>query len=166
MKLNKKHPLYKEDIKNVLSLVDTKQLQGKSFLITGATGMVGVMLIDVLMSIKDVKVYAVGRNKGKAKTRLGDYFDEPRFFFVEQDVCSPFDDSIKVDYIIPMASNTHPLAYSQFPIETMIINIPWETKCSQKTTMDGSIYQIQDLVTTNRNVPVKLFVSRILLKRG
>lgn len=123
MKLNKKHPLYREDINNVLSLVDTKELQGKSFLITGATGMVGVMLIDVLMSIKDVKVYAVGRNKGKAKTRLGDYFDEPRFFFVEQDVCSPFDDTIKVDYIIPMASNTHPLAYSQFPIETMIINI-------------------------------------------
>ena len=123
MKLNKKHPLYKEDIKNVLSLVDTKQLQGKSFLITGATGMVGVMLIDVLMSIRDVRVYAVGRNKDKAESRLGEYMNNPRFSFIEQDVCSPFDDSIKVDYIIPMASNTHPLAYSQFPIETILINI-------------------------------------------
>lgn len=123
MKLNKKHPLYKEDINNVLSLVDTKQLQGKSFLITGATGMVGVMLIDVLMSIKDVRVYAVGRNKDKAGSRLGEYMTNPRFSFIEQDVCSPFDDSIKVDYIVPMASNTHPLAYSQFPIETMLINI-------------------------------------------
>ncbi len=123
MKLNKKHPLYQEDIRNILSLIDSDRLKGKSFLITGATGMVGVMLIDVLMSIDGVMVYAVGRNKAKAQTRLGDHFGNPMFSFIEQDVCQPFSEELKVDYILPMASNTHPLAYSQYPIETMLINI-------------------------------------------
>lgn len=70
-KLNKLNPLYIEDLNNILSIKDIDQLKGKSFLITGATGMVGVMLIDALMRIGQVKVYAVGRNVEKAKARLG-----------------------------------------------------------------------------------------------
>ena len=65
MKLNKNHPLYKEDLQYILSTEGINQLHGKSFLITGATGMVGVMLIDVLMTLKDTQVYAVGRIKKK-----------------------------------------------------------------------------------------------------
>lgn len=123
MSLNKRHPLYQEDIKNIMSIKGIEGLHGKSFLITGATGMVGVMLIDVLMSMKDVKVIAVGRSKEKAQNRLGEYFDNPNFSFLEHDVCYAFDNDINVDYIIPAASNTHPLAYSQYPIETILINV-------------------------------------------
>lgn len=85
--------------------------------------MVGVMLIDALMAMNDVKVYAVGRNKEKADTRLGEYFNNPNFEFIQQDVCQPFSNDLKVDYIIPAASNTHPMAYSKYPIETIMINI-------------------------------------------
>lgn len=119
----KKHILYQEDIQNILSSIETDKFEGKSFLITGATGMVGVMLIDALMSIKDAKVYAVGRSREKAKTRLGEYYNNPNFIFLEQDVQTSFPKNLKVDYIIPLASNTHPLAYSLYPIETMLINI-------------------------------------------
>lgn len=123
MKLNKQHKLYQEDLKNILSVKDVDTLKGKSFLITGATGMVGVMLIDALMLLGDVKVIAVGRSAEKAKSRLGEYYDNPNFEFLEHDVQQPFDENIKVDYIIPAASTTHPLAYSQYPIETIIINV-------------------------------------------
>ena len=123
IKLNKQHPFYIEDISNILKTEGIESLRGKSFLITGATGMVGVMLIDALMALDDVTIFAVGRNAEKAKCRLGDHFDNPHFEFIEHDVCEPFSDEIKVDYIIPMASNTHPLAYSQYPIETIMINI-------------------------------------------
>lgn len=123
MVLNKSHKLYKEDIKNILSVKGIDKIHGKSFLVTGATGMVGVMLIDSLMALGDVKVIAVGRNKEKAKSRLGEYFDNPNFRFLQHDVCQPFPEYVKVDYIIPMASNTHPLAYSQYPVETIMINI-------------------------------------------
>lgn len=123
MKLNKRHPLYQEDIKNILSVKGIEQLYGKRFLITGATGMVGVMLIDALMALNDAKVYAVGRNEKKAESRLGEYFGNPNFEFITHDVCMPFEEDINIDYIIPLASNTHPLAYSQYPIETIMINV-------------------------------------------
>ena len=67
MKLNKKHPLYQEDLQNILSLEGLKNIQGKTFLITGATGMVGVMLIDALMALGNVKVIAVNGLNGTKK---------------------------------------------------------------------------------------------------
>lgn len=119
----KKHILYQEDVHNILNTIDTDKLSGKTFLVTGATGMVGVMLIDVLMKLPHTKVIAVGRSKAKAQNRLGEYYDNSNFNFIEQDVQVPFSEDLKVDYIIPLASNTHPMAYSQYPIETMLINI-------------------------------------------
>lgn len=123
MTLNKYHPLYQEDLSNILSVKGIEKLKGKSILITGATGLIGVHMIDALLKFGDVKVYAVGRNKERAKGRLGEYYDNPNFLFLEQDVCDPFPHNLKVDYIIPGASNTHPLAYSQYPIETIMINV-------------------------------------------
>lgn len=123
MLCNKKHPLYQEDLKHILSVKGIEKLEGKSFLITGATGLIGVHLIDALMKLSGAKVYAVGRSKERAAERLGEYFSNPDFVFLEQDVCNPFPTDLEVDYIIPLASNTHPLAYSQYPIETIMINV-------------------------------------------
>ena len=123
MHLNKQHPLYQEDLLNAISVKGIENLKGKSILITGATGLIGVHMIDALMKLGDVKIYAVGRNKERAAGRLGEYYDNQNFIFIEQDVCLPFPQDLKVDYIIPGASNTHPLAYSQFPIETIKINV-------------------------------------------
>lgn len=121
--MNKNHHLYREDIKNILSIDGINSLKGKSVLITGASGLIGVHLIDALMALGDVKVYAVGRNKKRAEDRLGEYFRSPLFYFIEQDVRRPFPEDLCVDYVIPGASNTHPLAYSQYPIETIQINV-------------------------------------------
>lgn len=123
IRLNKNHPLYQEDLDNAVNVKGIDMLKGKSLLITGATGLIGVCLIDALMKFGDITIYAVGRNKEKAHSRLGEYYGLPNFHFIEQDVRVPFDPSLKVDYIIPLASNTHPLAYSQFPIETIEINV-------------------------------------------
>ncbi len=123
MELNKKHPLYQEDLQNVLSVKGLGRLAGKSILITGATGLIGVHLIDALMLLGECEVFATGRSMEKAAARLGEYFDRPDFHFIEQDSCEPFADDLKVDYIIPLASNTHPLAYSKYPVETIMTNI-------------------------------------------
>lgn len=123
MVLNKKHPLYLEDLNHILSTRNLNVLCGKSILITGATGLLGVHLIDALMLMGNVKVYAVGRSKEKAFLRLGEYYENPYFTFIEQDVCQPFPGDLSVDYIIPAASNTHPLEYSQHPVETIMTNI-------------------------------------------
>ena len=90
MRLNKNHPLYQENIDNILSISGIDSLRGKSILVTGATGLIGVHLIDALMRLGGVSVFAVGRDRQKAADRLGEYFDHPLFHFIEQDDVSPF----------------------------------------------------------------------------
>lgn len=121
--MNKKHPLYIDDLQRILQVDGIDRLNGKTVLITGATGLIGVHMIDALMMLGGVHVVAVGRSREKAAMRLGEYYDSPLFTFIEQDVCQPLPEDVRPDYIIPLASNTHPLAYSQYPVETMLINI-------------------------------------------
>lgn len=127
IKINKRHPLYLEDLTKALEIPELEKIKNKSFLITGATGMIGTCLIDALMYYNnqgaDIQIYAVGRIWEKAKSRLGEYEQDAHFHFIEQDVRQPFPQDLKVDVIIPLASNTHPLAYSQYPIETIDINV-------------------------------------------
>ena len=125
--INKQHPLYQEDLKRILDIPEIEKLNGKSFLITGATGLIGVCMIDALMYYNrqgaDIYIYAIGRSWEKAKSRLGEYEQDKHFHFIEQDVRQPLPEDIQVDVIIPLASNTHPLAYSRYPIETIEINV-------------------------------------------
>ena len=142
--MNKQHPLYQEDLNNILKVSGLDNFRNKSFLITGATGLIGVCLIDALMKYNtqgaNINIFAVGRSKEKASMRLGEYYDEENFHFIEQDVRQPLPDYVKADYIIPLASNTHPLAYSQYPIETIEINVK------------GAEYALQKAVECNSTV--------------
>ena len=140
--LNKQHPLYQEDLKRICQTKDMASLYGKRFLITGATGLIGVCLIDALMKANtegaDITIYALGRSREKAATRLGEYYDNKHFHFVEHDARASLTDLPVVDYIIPLASNTHPLAYSQFPIETIEINVKGAEHALEKALIDGA----------------------------
>lgn len=140
--INKQHPLYQEDLKNILDIPEIEKLKGKSFLITGATGLIGVCMIDALMYYNrqgaDILIYAIGRNWEKAKTRLGEYEKDKSFHFIEQDVRQSLPEDIQVDVIIPLASNTHPLAYSQYPVETIEINVKGAEHALNKALACGS----------------------------
>ena len=138
----KQHSLYQEDLDCILQTKGVEALKGKRFLITGATGLIGVCLIDALMKYNqqgaDITVYAVGRSKEKAAERLGEYYHNEHFQFIEQDVRQPLPSLLNVDYVIPLASNTHPLAYSQYPIETIEINVKGAEYALQKATECGA----------------------------
>lgn len=126
----------------ILNNVAMHQFKNKYFLITGATGLLGVCLTDTLMKGNELGynnfIYAVGRSKEKAAERLGEYYNNPLFKFIEQDVREPLPSLPKVDYIIPLASNTHPLAYSQYPIETIEINVKGAENAFQKALKDDA----------------------------
>lgn len=140
--MNKQHPLYKEDLEHILQTDGLDSLRGKTFLLTGATGLIGTCLIDALMHYNqqgaDITIYALGRSQEKAATRFGEYFDDAHFHFIEQDARQPLPTSLVTDYIIPLASNTHPLAYSQYPVETIEINVKGAENALQKAVETGA----------------------------
>ena len=96
-------------------------------LVTGASGLIGSCIIDLLMLSnsfgRHFEVYALGRNKKKLQERFKSFLVSNQLHFVEQDVMQPFDDSISYDYIIHGASNADPRNYALYPAETMLINI-------------------------------------------
>ena len=141
--LNKQHPLYQKDLEHIAQISGISSLNGKSFLITGATGLIGVCLIDALMHLNSqgagISIYALGRSREKAAQRLGEYFDDSCFHFIEHEASESLADLPAIDVIIPLASNTHPLAYSQYPIETITINVKGAEQALEKAVACGAM---------------------------
>lgn len=108
--------------------IDWSRIDNKTLLITGATGMVGKYLIDVLCYRNRAfqtrtRIFAVGRNEDKFKARFSDYELNPWLQFCKADVQEPIHIEEHLDYIIHMASNTHPRLYASDPIGTEMSNI-------------------------------------------
>jgi UDP-glucuronate decarboxylase len=122
---------YIEDIRTVAGLkLPWEKLQDKRVMLSGATGLIGSFLVDVileknLMDGLNCTVYALGRSEEKAKNRFSKFAEDQHFVFVPYDVKLPLirDDIEKVDYILHLASNTHPMLYATDPIGTITTNI-------------------------------------------
>lgn len=95
-----------------------KQLYGANVLVTGANGLIASVLTDALSYYGDINVYALCRSQERAKARFGS-----RVNLIVQDMNEPLNQDINFDYIIHAASNAHPLAYAEFPGDTMKANI-------------------------------------------
>lgn len=123
--------LYLEDLSNTRQLdLPWEKLQGKSVLISGATGLLGSFLVDVLLEKDrseqlDCTVYALGRNAEKAEQRFSHFHGDPHLVFIPYDIQKPFrrDEIGTVDYVLHLASNTHPVQYATDPIGTITTNI-------------------------------------------
>lgn len=121
--------LYSEDIKSVAnSNLPWDKLKNKTMLLTGAGGLIGTFLTDVLMYKNfqgdlNVKIIAVGRNKERAKERFFEYWNDEHFLFLEHDINKTLTLNEKANYIIHAASNTHPKLYANDPIGSLMTNV-------------------------------------------
>lgn len=123
--------LYNEDIQSVASEnLPWGRLKDNVLLITGATGLLGHFLVDVIMFFNRTKalncfVIAVGRSEKRARRKFNKYWDSRNFMFVSHDINEPLilNDIKKVNFVIHMASNTHPKMYATDPIGTITANI-------------------------------------------
>ena len=122
--------LYLEDVNYVANLnLPWEKLNNKSIMISGATGLIGSMLVDVIMRKNNdnlnCTVYALGRSGERMRNRFKYCFENPLFHFIEYDVNRKLclTEDITVDFILHLASNTHPMQYSTDPIGTITTNI-------------------------------------------
>lgn len=117
---------YKNDIIEVSKLdLPWEMLNGCNILVTGATGLIGSCIVEVLMSrsSKDYHVYASGRNEQRAKTLFSEYDNNPHFHFLKYDVLTSLEGCTNFHYIIHAASNASPNYFVANPVEIIKANI-------------------------------------------
>ena len=118
-----KAELYCQDVMNIASAeLPWHKLKNKTLLLTGASGLIGTFLIDVLMRKNEtdqlgIKIYAAGRNEKAAQKRFADYWDSDCFSFLKLDVNQPIDLDIHFDYIL------HHFQYFQYSLNPISLYI-------------------------------------------
>lgn len=118
-----------EEIKSCAGAdIDWAKLDNRTILISGSTGLVGKYLIMTLLERNrtygvHTHLIALGRDRNKFCRRFEDCGGIESVEFLEHDVQQPISCEGPVDYILHMASNTHPRLYASKPIETEMANI-------------------------------------------
>lgn len=107
-----------KEYEKINELINT-DFKNKSFLITGANGLIGSYLVDYLDFI-GAKVYAMSRSIDKLQKR---FKNKANVELIEQDLNEPLNLNTSFDFIIHTASNSHPLAFSKDPVGTMKTNL-------------------------------------------
>lgn len=121
--------LWRENLDTVIQVLpELCELEGKSVLITGATGLICSSIVDLLIRYNEthegkITILAAGRLEAKMKDRFTVYVCKSYFSFIPYDASSvTFDIKQKADYIIHGASNASPNIIVKEPVETMISN--------------------------------------------
>lgn len=97
------------------------QIKGKSFLVTGATGLIGSTFIKCLLAANEnlsanIKIVGVARNNAKVKNIFGDSPVE----WIYQDIQQPLHDiGVKINYIVHCANSTSSKFYVENPVENI-----------------------------------------------
>ena len=108
-----------------------EKFNSKTLLITGATGMIASVIIDILMyrnrntaqECEKVHIIAISRSEQKARKRFDAYWNDTCFTYSSHDITTPLPELGGIDYILHAASNTHPRAYATDPIGTITANV-------------------------------------------
>ena len=128
MELHKKS-LYLEDLNYITTRrLPWEDLNGSRILITGATGLIGSVIVDSLMFRNQlysskISISALSRNEKYGNSRFHHHRNSPLFSFITHDINNPLPENGDYDYIIHAASNTHPVVYASDPIGTITTNV-------------------------------------------
>lgn len=117
---------YQQDVLHVCETdLPWEQFSGSKILVTGATGLIGGCMVDVLMSRpqQSYHVYALGRNEQRARQRFSAYWGNGTFHFLKADISQPLKEEEDFDYIIHAASNASPNFFRERPVEVIKANI-------------------------------------------
>lgn len=113
-----------EDCLDIINDINYDKLKNKTFLITGASGMIGSYLSFVLKVLNDkfhanIHLLLNVRDKNKLNKEL---LKDDNVEIIEQDVINPFHYDNNIDYIIHAASPASPKIMVNHPFEVNIAN--------------------------------------------
>ena len=89
-------------------------------LISGGAGFVGSHICDRWLA-DGFEVVAVDNFITGRQDNIAHLGDNPKFEFVEHDICEPFEPADNFDFVFNMASPASPLDYLGAPIETLMV---------------------------------------------
>ncbi len=104
------------------------ELKNAKVLITGAAGLIGTYIVDLIMkknllTNSNIQVLCMDINEDEMRQRFGEYFERSEFSYYIHNVVNPIPEEFPaVDYIIHAASNTSPVDYATYPVETIATN--------------------------------------------
>lgn len=111
-----------EDLKQMADEhLDWHQFDGKTILVTGATGMLATYISYFLLYLKtekgvDLRLLALCRTKTKAEKTFKEFLNKPYFSLLLQDVCEPIQYKDHIDYIFHLAGNASPHFINTDPV--------------------------------------------------
>ena len=104
----------KEDRQYIIDTAKKLGFSNKSFLVTGATGMIGRLLVAVLKEITpESNIYVLGLNLKETQT----VFSDANFKKISFEQLDKIDSNI--DYVIHLASPTNTKFLKEKPVETI-----------------------------------------------
>lgn len=122
-------PVFQEDLERIASsdFIDWEKLRDKTVLITGATGLIGGLLVRGLICAGvhrglNLRVLAAVRNLQKAKELFADFLQDGLELLV-CDILAPIQVERKIDYIIHGASVTASKEFVDHPVETIFTTL-------------------------------------------
>ncbi|WP_044073025.1 NAD-dependent epimerase/dehydratase family protein [Prevotella pectinovora] len=117
---------YRKDIINAAAAaLPWEKLEDRNILVTGATGLIGGCLVEILMAHRErsYHVFAAGRDEKRAHARFARYWQDERFHFIKFDVSEPLAGDAVFHYIIHAASNASPVFFAKSPVEIIKSNV-------------------------------------------
>lgn len=120
---------FREDIINVIKNCPyLNDLNSKTILITGATGLIGSTLIKTIIEYNkiancNISIIAFIRNKEKANAVLGDYVNDKNLKLYINDITGEINIEENIDFIIHAAAITKSLILVNRPVETAMTAI-------------------------------------------
>ena len=108
--------------------LDWHQFDGKTILVTGATGMLATYISYFLMFLKeeigiDLKLVALCRTKAKAEKTFKEFLDKSYFKLLLQDVCEPIQYNDTINFIFHLAGNASPHFINTDPVGIVKSNL-------------------------------------------
>lgn len=121
--------ILQEDIEQIVhSNIPFDQLSGCTIFVTGATGLIGSLLVKSLLQTNmllhtDICVVALVRNLEKAKKIFRNHLNTNRLSFYEGDIAHSIQYAGKIDYIIHGANSTDSKFFVSNPVDTIMTTV-------------------------------------------